>query len=459
MLYITIAGWLELALVVVLVGLFTLDALAERQWRAALVALVLPAPLVAVLAALLLVDVPLGAWLLAANVVATALGALALTLPYDRGEPLRRAAQPGRVDERDALFHRFYRLQPGTPEFEQWYAEHPDLRELDDEIRAMPQLASPGARTWDPIAAPAMRALDEVTDELAGGRSDDPRPLAGTAPLDPGQAASQLIGFARYLGADLAGCAPLDPAWIYSHVGRGEGPFGAPIELDHGHAIAIAVRMDHDMIRHAPFLPSATETTRCYLEVTRVARALERYVQLLGYRARAHVPGNYQVMCVPVAADAGLGELGRLGLLITRRFGPRIRLAVVTTDLPLAPSPPARFGVQHLCTHCLKCADICPSRSIDRGPPREHNGVIKWQSERDECYRFWRTCGSDCGLCIKVCPYAHPASWSHDLVRRITAANPLARRLAVWADDLAYGRRPRRRFPVPRWLRRGTGRR
>ncbi len=454
MLYINIAGWAELALVGALAGVFALDSLRERQWRAAAVAVVLPAPLLTVLAALLLLDLPLGPWLLAANVVAAVLAGLAVALPYDRGQPLRRTGEPRRVDERDAVFHRFYRLQPGTDEFEAWYTEHPELREFDDALRAMPHLGAPGARTWDPLAAPATAALDDVTDELAADLTDSAAPMAGSpADVSPEEAAIRLAGLARYLGADLVGCTPLDPAWVYSHVGRGQGEFGAPISLDHRFAVAIAVRMDHDMIRHAPRLPGATETTRCYLEVARIARVIARYLQLLGYRARAHVPGNYQLMCVPVAADAGLGELGRLGLLITRRFGPRVRLAVVTTELPLAHSRPARFGVQHLCTHCLKCADICPSRSIDRGPPREHNGVVRWQSEQDQCYRFWRHCGSDCALCIKVCPYAHPRSVSHDLVRLVTARNPLARRLAVWADDLAYGRRPKKRHWLPRWLR------
>jgi hypothetical protein len=52
---------------------------------------------------------------------------------------------------------------------------------------------------------------------------------------------------------------------------------------------------------------------------------------------------------------------------------------------------------------------------------------------------------------MKVCPYSHPVNPAHDLVRWAIARNPLARRLAVWADDLAYGRKPSAEYPYPDW--------
>ena len=223
------------------------------------------------------------------------------------------------------------------------------------------------------------------------------------------------------------------------------------MRLDHSYAIAVAVPMAHRMVRHAPGAPTTTETAFEYLEVGKIALVLARYINLLGYAARAHVDGNYRVLCVPIAAAAGLGELGRLGLLITPDLGPRVRLAVVTTDLPLAADAPVAFGVQDFCSFCLKCAEVCPSGSIDKGSPREHRGALKWRSEQDACYRYWRTAGSDCNLCVRVCPYAHPRGAAHDLVRWLTRRNHLARRVVLWADDLAYGRRPRARYPRPDW--------
>ena len=48
---------------------------------------------------------------------------------------------------------------------------------------------------------------------------------------------------------------------------------------------------------------------------------------------------------IPIAIDAGLGELGRNGLLVTPKYGPRVRLAKILTNMPLVPDSPIRFGV------------------------------------------------------------------------------------------------------------------
>ena len=443
-------GWIALAACVGLGLLFAVDSLREGERRAAAVAIGGVLLLLAIGLPPLLLDYPARGLVVAGMLALAAAGGLALALPYGRTRALHILSPPVRVDERDAVFHRFYRLRPGTPEFEAYYADHPELRAFDDEVRDLPHLGATGSRTHDPLASPFSSVAAELTSLFAAVAEGQP-PAEPSADLDPADLTTRVKGFARSLGADLVGCTALDPAWVYSHVGRGPGPWGEPIELDHPRAIAIAVEMRHPMMRCAPELATVTETTNRYLEVAKVALGVTRYLQELGFESRAHVDTNYRVMCVPVAADAGLGELGRLGLLMTPEFGPRVRLAVVSTDAPLVLDRPLAFGVQDFCTACLKCADICPSRSIDRGPPAEHNGSLRWRSERDGCYRYWRLRGSDCGLCVAVCPYAHPRSLSHDLVRWAIQRNPAARRLAIWGDDLAYGRRPRRRRSPPPW--------
>ena len=51
---------------------------------------------------------------------------------------------------------------------------------------------------------------------------------------------------------------------------------------------------------------------------------------------RAHSLGRAEVNPVPLAINAGLGELARYGMLINEEYGSRLHLYVVTTDLPLA---------------------------------------------------------------------------------------------------------------------------
>ena len=454
--WITTAGLATVGALAIAAFFFAITFALEREVRPALVTLVAFAVAAAPLSLLVAADFEGGDLALAVLLGAGVLSAAAMALVKTRRAPLERIGGATRVDERDAVFHRFYTLEEGSADFEAYYAENPDKADFDAKVRRLPGLSSPDARTYHPATTPFQEAAFDVCERMTREIDWAPEPLGDApVPISPREAAARIKGFASHMGAAAVGCTALDPAHVYSNIGRSPGVWGAPIDLDHSHAIAIAVPMSHAMVRLAPDSPTTTETAFEYLEAARIAMVLARYVNLLGYEARAHVDGNYRVMCVPVAADAGLGELGRNGLLIHPTMGPRIRISVVTTNLPLAQDPPAVFGVQDFCQVCRKCADICPSGSVDGGDKREINGAVKWQTRRDTCYRYWRTIGSDCALCVKICPYAHPTNPAHNAVRWLIGRNGLARRIALKADDLAYGRKPATSYPCPPWHSRG----
>ena len=449
---IIIPGWLCFVFFSALVILFILTCFQERDWSAAGRGCLFFVPMLGIFAISLIVDVPAQPWIVMAILVLGGVFVLLLILPSEPGRSIRLISRQEQIDERDALFHRFYRLTPGTPEFEAYYREHPDKANFDEMVRALPSLGRPGSKTYHPLASPLQVATFSVLNKITREIGWEAAPIeAQPVQASPEESTQCIKGFAHYLGADLVGMTRLNPAYVYSHIGRSPGEWGAPIELDHDYAIAIAVEMTHEMIRHAPETATTTETAFKYFESAKIAMILARYINLLGYEARAHVDGNYRVMCIPVAADAGLGELGRLGLLITPEFGPRVRLSLVTTNLPLLPDKPITFGVQHFCSFCKRCATNCPSGSIDAGEKAIYAGVEKWQSEQDNCYRFWRKQGTDCAICIKVCPYSNPNSLMHNMIRWVIRRNNLARRFAFWCDEFIYGDRRSNRFPTPHW--------
>ena len=69
------------------------------------------------------------------------------------------------------------------------------------------------------------------------------------------------------------------------------------------------------------------------------------------------------------AVKAGLGEYGRHGLVITPRFGPRVRFGKIFTNMPLSHDVPIDFGVQKFCENCDLCATGCPAKAISFSPP------------------------------------------------------------------------------------------
>ncbi|MCK5146715.1 reductive dehalogenase [bacterium] len=377
---------------------------------------------------------------------------LVLMLPWGNNYPDDKIGKQTQLDERDAIFHRFYRLKPGMPEFDQFYDTHPELKKGDDAIRELPGLAGVKAESYNSWTTPFNIATFDVMEKLYQDIEWAPDPVEMQAiTASPEEWSVRIKGFAHYSGADMTGITSTDPAYIYSHIGRSPGKWGAPINLDHPNAIVIGVEMDHSMIRHAPHHTATTESSRCYMKAGQTALVLARYIQRLGYKARAHIDGNYRVICPPLAVAAGLGELSRMGLVVTPEYGARIRFAVITTDLPLIHDKACQFGVQDFCEICKKCATNCPSGAVEKGDKKVVRGVLKWQSNQEKCFSYWNRVGSDCSICIKVCPYSHPNTPVHQIIRWGIRRNPVSRFLALAGDDFFYGRRPKNSFPLPDW--------
>ncbi|MCI0495450.1 reductive dehalogenase [candidate division KSB1 bacterium] len=450
--WIEIVGWIIFTFFAVLALLTVISFLNEKSWRACSRAITVFIPALAGFEIVLMTDFSAKGIVILAIMAAAVAFLFTLIIRWKKPDSIKFVGKQARIDERDALFHRFYRLKPGSREFEAYYHAHPEKIKIDDAIRSLPQLGNPGSKTYHPFVAPFHVAIFEVLEQMTRDLEWKPDPIESEKMnISSKEITERIKGFASYLGADLVGATKLNPAYVYSHIGRAPGNWGKAIELNHTHAIAIAIEMRHDMIRHAPESPTITESAFSYFENARIAMILAKYINLLGYEARAHVDGNYRVMCIPIAVDAGLGELGRLGLLITPKFGPRVRLSIVTTNLPLDVDQPISFGVQEFCSFCKKCAINCPSGSINSGEKKVYAGVEKWQSDQENCYRFWRKQGTDCAICVKVCPYSYPAAPMHNIVRWMVRRNHFARRLAFLGDAFFYGKRPKIHSSLPKW--------
>jgi reductive dehalogenase len=279
-----------------------------------------------------------------------------------------------------------------------------------------------------------------------------------------------------FFGASLAGSAELNPLWLYSdHFAPQQGDRERTIPVlvegeryektdeawyiprSMNRVIALAFEEDYYAIANSPGRLASAATGNGYSRMAVTATTLAEFLRGLGYRALP--AGNGVGLSIPMAIDAGLGELGRLGLLVTPKYGPRIRLAKVITDMPLVPDTPIRFGVTEFCESCMLCADDCPSRSITKGPqiwegrsPANNPGVYKWYVTPEGCYDFN---GFSCSNCKRVCPFTKPNnSWLHQMIRKAIEGrlSPLNTVMVALDQASGYGR------PVPAtefWLREG----
>ncbi|MDE0453763.1 MAG: 4Fe-4S dicluster domain-containing protein [Gammaproteobacteria bacterium] len=213
---------------------------------------------------------------------------------------------------------------------------------------------------------------------------------------DPGEMSERVKAAAREFGADLVGIAPVTDEAVFA--GR-----GAP----HGTAICIGLSMNQDKMAHAPQDTAAVEVMRAYRQIARIALRLGRYVRRLGWPAKAYGnPNSTDILHIPLAVAAGLGQLGKHGSMISKEHGSNFRLAAVLTDLPLALDEPVDIAVDDLCTGCRRCVVDCPPDAIFNEKQWIRGGK-RWYVDFDKCIPYFvKTHG--CAICIEVCPWSRP---------------------------------------------------
>ncbi len=359
-----------------------------------------------------------------------------------------------KFDERDNVGNRT-NLKPGSPEYKAYYAAHPELEAGDRRFRFYPTHESQEAKRGKVYRRyPFGLALTYASSLVAylGPLVDGP-PRAERLHVEPEVAAKNIKGVARYFGADLVGISELNPAWVYSHQGR-SGHWGEPITLTHKYAISIAIAHDFDLLLACRgfSLACTIETEQlAFTQLSLVAVRLASYIRALGYPARAHTGGG-QVLNVPAAVDAGLGEISRPGYLLTKEYGPAVRLVTVTTDLPLEADKPVDLGVQDFCAKCMKCAEVCPTGAVSKGDKVVIRGARLWPFAAEKCYRLRMALGNTpCMYCMSACPWTKPRNVVHQTAAEIAIRLPITRRPLLWIDDILYGRKPHL-HAYPAWL-------
>ncbi|MBN2080303.1 MAG: epoxyqueuosine reductase [Spirochaetes bacterium] len=217
---------------------------------------------------------------------------------------------------------------------------------------------------------------------------------------------------------------PEEEGYIHGH-----GYMGGLLEgryKDYSHCVAVGKRLDDAIIDSIIKGPNAAYH-RLYEEVNRElgerTAALSEALNSRGIRSLAVVPTmsdseiearhmetlSSDFSHKMAATRAGLGWIGKTDLFISERFGPRLRLATVLADSPLAAS--ATPVNESRCGDCRVCVEACPAGAANGRSWNVH-------SSRDDFYDAFKcreTCrdltkkrlginASLCGICVSVCP-------------------------------------------------------
>jgi epoxyqueuosine reductase QueG len=168
----------------------------------------------------------------------------------------------------------------------------------------------------------------------------------------------------------------------------------------------VATALNREMINKAPTVGVWIPAMLGYAKCAAVTAQLSLYIKSFGYEAQTDNFFEYYSPMTPLAAAAGIGQIGRCNCVISREFGNRMKIGAVLTNLPLIEEAPVDFGMVEFCQACLKCAMDCPAKAVSFQGPELFNGLLQWRHQDTKCMEMWMNLGTGCGICMSSCPFS-----------------------------------------------------
>ena len=174
------------------------------------------------------------------------------------------------------------------------------------------------------------------------------------------------------------------------------------VRADLPHAICLALEQDYSATQTLPSLEAEEAQGEAYKRQAELAEKLVGYINSLGYSAQVSGPTWHFGPMIPMFVQAGLGQLGVNGQLLSPHFGSRARLQIILTNAKVNYDKPVDYGIHKFCEVCQVCFMRCPGRAI-QGQRLWFRGVEKAKLIYKRC-RPVMARYSGCGVCMKVCP-------------------------------------------------------
>jgi ferredoxin len=200
---------------------------------------------------------------------------------------------------------------------------------------------------------------------------------------------------ARELGYGEVGFTRNNPQYVYQSRKRA-------MRLGLPHAICLALEQDYHQTQSIPSLDAEHTHFGTYFDQGQLIVELTDFIRSLGYRTQVSGPTWHYGPMIPMFVEAGLGQLGANGQLLSPHFGSRARLQIVFTDAKVTHDQPIDYGIHKFCQECQVCVNRCPGRAL---MPEKvwYRGVEKNKLAFKRCRPVMaRYLG--CGICMKVCP-------------------------------------------------------
>lgn len=170
-------------------------------------------------------------------------------------------------------------------------------------------------------------------------------------------------------------------------------------------AIVFTMEMKRESIDTAPSKKAKIEIFRTYLGLGIVVNKIAKFLREKGFNAQAGPALGGDVNYSLLAQKAGLGVIGKHGLLISPQFGPSFRIAAVYTDIENLPfnTTNNHMWVNSFCDKCNRCVKKCPSGAIYKETKIFDDGSKECIDYKKCAVPFANHYG--CTVCVKECVF------------------------------------------------------
>jgi len=178
--------------------------------------------------------------------------------------------------------------------------------------------------------------------------------------------------------------------------------------------VILAAEIDHAAVQQYPSMNALQSELELLEGMLPMIQKLGEYVRSLGYHAQGLDATSGQLYYQPFAVQAGMGQMGANGQVLSPLAGSRMMLGALTTDAPVHFDQPVDIGVPKLCDKCQVCVQRCPGRALTKEKVA-WRGVRKFKTLTNRCYPVFLQY-EGCSVCMKVCPvqkYGYDAVMDH----------------------------------------------
>lgn len=203
-----------------------------------------------------------------------------------------------------------------------------------------------------------------------------------------------LKSLANDLGIDDIGFTEVDTSYIFSDK-----------MVLYKNAILLVMEMKAEKIKTAPSKFAEKEIFRTYYRLNVAANKIKSFLNERGYNAQAGPALGGEVNYPLLAQKAGVGVIGKHGMLITPNFGPSLRLAALYTDIENLPITDSNehLWVNKFCDSCNRCVKKCPAQAI-------YMDTKVFEDESKQCIDY-KKCAKPfsqdhgCTVCVRECTF------------------------------------------------------